>query len=141
MNNNQKRVVFLRDFLRYLLKLDATQSHDKLKFHIVDYLKRNGFRAFVEHNLGMIIRKDSKDNGHKGRLDFYAVRRNMEVVGEIDRSVPKKRSIEKCSKYPSALKVFILRGEKIKYSETERRTKDIKKICSDESQRGQSHLF
>lgn len=50
----------------------------------------------------------------------------MEVVGEIDHSVPRKNSIEKCSKYPNALKVFVLRGDDIKYSETQRRIKDIK---------------
>jgi len=127
LNNNQKAVVFLKDFLQYLFKLDTTQPHEEIKFHIVNYLELNGFRAFAEYGVSAITRKDSKDEEHRGRLDFYGVSRNMQIVGEIDRSAPKKRSIEKCSKYRNALKIFVLRGDKIKYSETERRTQNIKK--------------
>ena len=126
MNSGYNTPVFLPDFLACLFELDANQPHDKIKFYIVDCLKHLAFRAFAEYDVNEIIRVDSKGKSRKGRLDFYASRGNMEVVGEIDHSVPKKKSIEKCSKYPKALKVFVLRGDKIKYSETQRRIKNIK---------------
>ena len=121
-----KAPTFLPDFLTCLFQVDANQPHDRIKFHIVDCLKRHGFQAFAEYHVSEIIRIDSNGRRREGRLDFYANRGSTEIVGEIDRSMPLKKSVQKCSKYPNALKLFVLRSNKIEHSKTREKLKDIK---------------
>jgi len=125
MQSQYKDLFFLQDFLSFLCELNANCSHDGVKFRIVDWLKHHAFQAFAEYSIDEIIRVGSKGRVYRGRLDFYASRGDIQIVGEIDRSTPKKNSIKKCSKYPNALKVFLLRGSRIRPAETQRRIQDI----------------
>lgn len=85
---------FLPNLLTCLFDLNANQPHDNIKFYIVDFLRSYNFRAFVEYGVNDIVRVDNKGKSYKGRLDFYATLGDMEIVGEIDHSVPRKKLIE-----------------------------------------------
>lgn len=88
---------FLPNLLTFLFDLDANQPHDNIKFYIVNFLRSYNFRALAEYGVNDIVKVDNKGKSYKGRLDFYANSGDMEIVGEIDHSVPRKKSIEKCS--------------------------------------------
>jgi len=68
MDGGYNTPVFLPDFLACLFELDANQPQDKIKFQIVDWLKRLAFRAFAEYDVNEIIRVDNKGKSNKKML-------------------------------------------------------------------------
>ena len=84
-------------FLRHV----KTREHNEVQLEVVRWLRREGLVSRTEFPTPYANRS--------GRLDFMGEGRGLRVVGEVDRTWVREKSILKCQAHPHALKVFILR--------------------------------
>lgn len=85
-------------FLRQL----PTREHDEIQVEVARWLRRS-------EGLWSMTEFPTPYKDRNGRIDFMAEGRGLRVVGEVDRTCVREKSILKCQAHPRALKVFILR--------------------------------
>lgn len=110
------QVRILDGILCILSRLRSDENHDIVSGIIVDYLNEVGFSAETEYNINYKMKIDNKVVNRKGRIDFYALRDEFYILGEIERSKVSTASIRKLRMRVNSVKLLILQKQACGYA-------------------------